>query len=330
VLTSQRAYYGTAEKKVNGSEMKARAFAEGFSPPLIGWRVFDGKAPAPTLAETTQSKAGVDVASLAAATAKVRTSKGMAAKRVSVRAMTPEHFERPSAQADETAGDFEDMHFVPLIARLLCQAVRNLGGFKQEGIFRKAGSRKDAEAIRELIHKGDYSVLRVKSGDHRRGSSTGSGISTASSLSASSGLGGAAAGGGRGKPRLKDANVAADVLKQWLRAMPEPLIEFKLYRKAVDAGNRKSASEAAAVVWGLCDEHRQTLLFLLKFFWDLMQTEDTTKMGAAQIAIVIMPNIIKSEHLSSNPAMAIMNANAEKDFVKTLLENFASVVKGPM
>ena len=51
-----------------------------------------------------------------------------------------------------------------------------------------------------------------------------------------------------------------------------------------------------------------------------MQVESTTKMGAAQIAIVIMPNIIKSEHLNTNPAMAIMNANAEKDFVNFLLD----------
>mgnify|MGYP006139449955 CR=1 FL=1 len=327
----QRAYYGTAEK--TGSVNKGASMtADGFSPPLVGWRVFDGRPPAPTLAETTQSKVGVDVASLAAATAVVKSSKGMAAKRISFRVLTPDQSERPASRMGRSADESEDTQFVPLVAKLLCQAVRNLGGFEQEGIFRKAGSRKDAEAIRELIHKGNYSVLRVKPRDHRRGSTVSSitsSISAGGSLSSSSGLG-ATGGGGRSKPQLKDANVAADVLKQWLRAMPEPLIEFKLYGKAVDAGNRKSASDAAAVVWGLCDEHRQTLLYLLKFFWDLMQTEDTTKMGAAQIAIVIMPNIIKSEHLSSNPAMAIMNANAEKDFVKTLLENYETVVRGPM
>ena len=109
----------------------------------------------------------------------------------------------------------------------------------------------------------------------------------------------------------------------------EPLIEYKLYSRAIDAGNRKSANEAATVVWDLCAEHRQTLLYLLKFFRE-HGTESTTKMGASQIAIVIMPNIIKSEHLGSNPAMAIMNANAEKDFVKVLLEDFETIAQCPM
>ena len=295
--------------------------------------MFEGNPPAPTLKETLDSKAGVTVASLAAAAAEVKASKKIAAKHVSNQARLVGMKWQPSEQKSSIASYSEDTQFVPLLPKLLCQAVRRLGGFEQEGIFRKAGSRKDAESIRKLIHKGDYSVLRVKSGNHQRGSagggsSTAGSASTASSMSSTSSFGGV--GSGHSKIRLTDANVAADVLKQWLRAMPEPLIEYKLYRKAVDAGNRKSVSDAVAVVWGLSDEHRQTLLYLLRFFWELMQVESTTKMGAAQIAIVIMPNIIKSEQLSSNPAMAIMNANAEKDFVKIMLENFEKIMEGPM
>ena len=88
--------------------------------------------------------------------------------------------------------------------KLLCKAVLDLGGFEQEGIFRKAEV-KDAETIRDLIHKGDYSVLRVDPSNHRR-SSTGSTMSSVSSASVSS-----ISSGGRNKPQLKDANVAADI-----------------------------------------------------------------------------------------------------------------------
>ena len=295
---------------------------------MSGWRVFDGKAPAPSLKETSHSSTGASVASLAAATAKARTGKLKAARQASRRALTPQKF-LPKDNGMGTLkfridAESDDTMFVPLLAKLLCQAVLDLGGFEQEGIFRKAGSRKDAEAIRDLIHKGDYTILHIDANSHRR-DSTGSTISTLSSASGSS-----HSGVSRSKTQLKDAHVAADILKQWLREMPEPLIEYRLYNRAIDAGNRKSAREAATVVWDLCAEHRQTLLYLLKFFRELMKTESKTKMGAAQIAIVIMPNIIKSEQLGSNPAMAIMNANAEKDFVKVMLENFEEIVQCPM
>ena len=116
-----------------------------FSPPLLGWRVFEGNPPAPTLKETIDSKAGVTVASLAAAAAEVKASKKIAAKHVSNQARLVGMKWQPSEQKSSIASYSEDTQFVPLLPKLLCQAVRRLGGFEQEGIFRKAGSSKDAE-----------------------------------------------------------------------------------------------------------------------------------------------------------------------------------------
>ena len=42
-------------------------------------------------------------------------------------------------------------------------------------------------------------------------------------------------------------------------------------------------------------------------------------MGTANLAIVIMPNIVKSKN-DANPAMQLMNVNGEKDFVTMLFE----------
>ena len=42
-------------------------------------------------------------------------------------------------------------------------------------------------------------------------------------------------------------------------------------------------------------------------------------MGTANLAIVIMPNIVKSNN-DANPAMQLMNVNGEKDFVTMLFE----------
>jgi hypothetical protein len=127
------------------------------------------------------------------------------------------------------------------------------------------------------------------------------------------------------KVQLKDADVAADVLKQWLRAMPEPLIAYNTYNDAIDAGNEKSLEKAIKVLRALNEEHRQTLMYLLTFLREVAQTESVTKMGSCQLAIVFMPNIIKSPHLDENPAIAIMNANPEKEFVTMLIEHFDEI-----
>ena len=44
---------------------------------------------------------------------------------------------------------------------------------------------------------------------------------------------------------------------------------------------------------------------------------------------LIMPNIIKSADMMTNPAMAMMNTNAEKEFVKMLVAEYTAISQGP-
>ena len=200
--------------------------------------------------------------------------------------------------------------FVPDILKLLCKVVEKLGGFDSVGIFRKAGSKTTAELIRKIISKGDYSILlnvlndsdawvgggSGSGGGHARSNTTTSTVSSRFSSTASlnsnasrkSNVSSASGKSRHAKVRLRDADLAADILKQWLRAMPEPLIAYNTYNEAIEAGSQESLEHVLQVIQRLNTERRQTLMYLLKFLRDLAKEEPTTKMGASQLAIVFM------------------------------------------
>lgn len=47
---------------------------------------------------------------------------------------------------------------------------------------------------------------------------------------------------------LTDVHVAANLMKIWLRSLPEPLVPFQLYQAAVDAGASNDPSGALQVM----------------------------------------------------------------------------------
>eukprot|EP00944_MAST-04C_sp_MAST-4C-sp1_P014434 g14434.t1 len=118
---------------------------------------------------------------------------------------------------------------------------------------------------------------------------------------------------------VSNALVAADLLKQWLRAMDEPLVQYNVYNQAVDCGNSRNKDLLKGVLENLSKENRCLLIYLACFFNQLSQNKSVTMMGTANLAIVIMPNIVKSKN-DANPAMQLMNVNGEKDFVTMLFE----------
>jgi len=379
------ALYGTPETGDIGNKVD-----KTFAPPMNGWKVFDGTAPAPTLRETSLSKRTSSMASMAAAAARLkgespnrssnRSSTSIMSSSTTNKALSPlnrissssagsrSSTAAASAAAAASAVPVSEL-FVPVLLKLLCKSVKLLGGYESEGIFRKAGSRSTADSVRKTIARGDYTILTdigktamdmmedqgerpqrssstySSSGDWSDMESKGDGssatpnhertdtnVSNVSNVSTTSNYHSNHHHHhhhhhrpSANKVQLKDADVAADVLKQWLRAMPEPLIAYNTYSDAIDAGSEKSLEKAMKVLRALNEEHRQTLMYLLTFLREVAQTESVTKMGSCQLAIVFMPNIIKSPHLDENPAIAIMNANPEKEFVTMLIEHFDEI-----
>jgi len=49
-------------------------------------------------------------------------------------------------------------------------------------------------------------------------------------------------------------HVAANLMKIWLRSLPEPLVPFQLYQAAVDAGASNDPSDALQVSYDGCFE----------------------------------------------------------------------------
>ena len=170
---------GLRKTKSNNSDM--------FAPPTVGWKEFEGKSPAPKVSETGLSKRTSSMASMAASAARVRLSPrtttnsgtkgnggggtGGGGNRSSLRvSMDTSEVQNSSGEGVCIGGD--EPHtlrnsiivpdhelFVPLLFKLLCRAIKVLGGYESEGIFRLAGNRKKAEALRKTVSKGDYNVL---------------------------------------------------------------------------------------------------------------------------------------------------------------------------
>ena len=68
-------------------------------------------------------------------------------------------------------------------------------------------------------------------------------------------------------------------------------------------------------------------MYLLQFLYNVSLMEKKTKMGCMQLAIVFVPNVIKSPDLDINPSLAIINMNPEKDFLTMLITNYKEIAK---
>ena len=55
-------------------------------------------------------------------------------------------------------------------------------------------------------------------------------------------------GGGKTLPELRDVHVAANLIKIWLRCLPEPLVPFAHYQEALDAGAVNTTTAALQLV----------------------------------------------------------------------------------
>ena len=105
------------------------------------------------------------------------------------------------------------------------------------------------------------------------------------------------------KELLKGHNVA-NILKIWLRELPEPLFHQKLFKPLSEMtegiefkGEGKERDEVFKKVEDLLErelekENRHTLNCLFKFLKKVARQEEKNKMGASNLALIFRPNII--------------------------------------
>ena len=120
---------------------------------------------------------------------------------------------------------------------------------------------------------------------------------------------------------VRDPLVVADILKIWLRQMPEPLIPYDLYNACVTAGRRNDAGSVNDILGRVPNAHLATLRYLSRFIRDLASHRSKTQMDVHNLCLVLAPNVLRNP--SDDPMLFATNAESEKRFLQVVVDVLA-------
>lgn len=120
---------------------------------------------------------------------------------------------------------------------------------------------------------------------------------------------------------VRDPLVVADILKIWLRQMPEPLIPYDSYDTCVNAGRRSDVESVRNALSQLPTAHVSTLRHLAQFIRNLAVHRDETQMDVHNLCLVVAPNVLRNP--SNDPMMFATNAESEKRFFQLVVDILA-------
>lgn len=136
-------------------------------------------------------------------------------------------------------------------------------------------------------------------------------------------------------------NVIANVLKLYMRQLPEPLLTFRLYSEFIRVGRscpapgtgqstgdeKEAVHQLRQLIGQLPRHHRNTLAYLCHHLHRVAQHSDTNNMPATNLAIVFGPTLLKtSEGLAS---LSSLVDTVHQTRVVELLTTHAGAVFGP-
>lgn len=117
-----------------------------------------------------------------------------------------------------------------------------------------------------------------------------------------------------------DAYVSAVLLKQWLRQLPSPIVPNEFYQKCLNAvGIPEQCGEIVNKLPAINKLVIATLISLLQRLCDEEVVKET-KMDAANLAMVLAPNILRCE--STDPAVIFADSRKQMEFVKNLIVHY--------
>ncbi|KAJ2615068.1 hypothetical protein H4S08_001425 [Coemansia sp. RSA 1365] len=119
---------------------------------------------------------------------------------------------------------------------------------------------------------------------------------------------------------IRDPNVPASLLKEWLRDLAEPLVPESLYERCVCVPN--DPETAMGVLTLLPPTAQHVLKYLLHFLARLLRPEvqARTRMDGNNLALIFGPTLLRNP--ASDLKDAFMTTSGEQAFVLTLLEAF--------
>jgi hypothetical protein len=168
---------------------------------------------------------------------------------------------------------------VPKIFTVLLNAVKDLGGFKTEGIFRISAAKQNVDALRMQIIEGDYTI------------------------------------------NTKDAHIPANLLKEWMRGMPEPLFTHNVYDECIKVAKEECQDPQVYmdIMSKLHEVNRHVIYQLIEMILELTKPEhsEVTKMNLKNLAIVFAPSFLR--YKGNDPMMILKNNVLELQFVMNLV-----------
>ncbi|CAM9341000.1 unnamed protein product [Scytosiphon promiscuus] len=147
-------------------------------------------------------------------------------------------------------------------------------GLESVGLFRLAGDGMDRAVLRDALDHGKQ--VCWDPADDREG--------------------GKAAG-----VRLTDVNMVAQLLKAFVRELPEPLIPFSVYGKVVAVAKATGGADAQwvqamrSILWSIPNANYNCLRYLFEFLREVASHSSTNRMTSENLAIVWAPNLLRPQ-----------------------------------
>ena len=116
-----------------------------------------------------------------------------------------------------------------------------------------------------------------------------------------------------------DINCIANLIKVWLREMPEHLLDH-VDRRAVE--ECATEADAGAVVAQMQEPYKSIMEWLLDMCVDISEHKDKNLMSAKNLAIVIVPNLFTPS--ADNPMKALLYSQNVAQFMFKAITNRAS------
>ncbi|KAJ3053156.1 hypothetical protein HK097_004927 [Rhizophlyctis rosea] len=132
----------------------------------------------------------------------------------------------------------------------------------------------------------------------------------------------------------KSPHEVANLLKAFLREMPEPLLMgrlFKVFLKTAEITDPDLRLRALRLLVALLPRcHQSTLRYLLGFLNDVAAHSDSNKMTASSLAIVIGPNILRQKAVAGKVTKdALVTYNNTVEVVTVMIERWDELFQLP-
>lgn len=128
-----------------------------------------------------------------------------------------------------------------------------------------------------------------------------------------------------------DVNVVAQLLRAFLRELPEPILTLQLYEEFVTLGGELDQIEETAaqqhsrqLITQLPSANRALAEAMLMFLHDLGRHDSVTKMTTASLAVMFAPNFLRREDPAAD-SVDVVELSSAKAILTYLIDHCATV-----